>query len=158
MKKLMIASGLVIVMLLGVALVYAQDQGAGPRQPWMHGHQSWHQSKSLNLTPEQKTKFQELRRKFVEENSQLIGSLTAKRLELRSLWTDPKADSQAILAKEKELRDLQNQMRDKIVQYRLEARKSLTPEQIGKLGLMGEMGHRGKMGRDWGMGRSGMWQ
>ena len=155
MKKVMIALGLVAVMTLGVGYVYAQDPGPGPEHKWMHGGD---QSKRLNLTTEQKAKFHELRRKFIEENSQLIGRLTAKRLELRSVWTDPKADSQAILAKEKELRDVQNQMRDKIVQYRLEARKSLMPEQIEKLGMMGAMGYRGRMDRDWGMGRHGMWQ
>ena len=84
-----------------------------------------------------------------------------KRLELRLLWTDPKADSKAILAKERELGELRNRMWDKIVQYRLEARNSLTPEQIEKLGMMGGMGlgfgrglhhhHRGQ-----GMGRPGM--
>ena len=162
MKKAMIALGLVVVMLFGVSYVYAQEQGDPPRHGWMHGEKSWGQWKRLNLTPEQKAKFKELRRKFKEENAQLIGGLVAKRLELRSLWTDPKADSQAILAKEKELRDLQNPMRDKIVQYRLEARNSLTPEQIEKLGLMGGMGlgfGRGPMmGYGQGMGRHGMRQ
>jgi len=158
MKKAMIALGLVMVMLWGVSYVYAQEQSDPPRHGWMHGEKSWDQGKGLNLTPEQKARFQELRRKFIDENSQLIGGLVTKRLELLSLWTNPKADSQAILAKEKELRDLQNRMRDKIVQYRLDARNSLTPEQIEKLGLMGGMGRRGTMGHSWGMRRSGMWQ
>ena len=158
MKKAIIASGLVMVMFFGVSYVYAQEQGDPPRHGWIHGEKSWGQGKRLNLTPEQKAKFQELRRKFVVENAQLIGDLVAKRLELRSLWTDLKADSQAILAKERELRGLQNRMKDKIVQYRLEARNSLTPEQIEKLGSMGGMGRRGMMGHGWGMGRPGMWQ
>jgi Spy/CpxP family protein refolding chaperone len=42
------------------------------------------------------------------------------------------------------------------VQYRLEARNSLTPEQIAKLGSIGEMGRRGMMGYGWGMDRPGM--
>ena len=162
MKKAMIALGLAVVMLFGVAYVYAQDPRSTPRHGWMPDQESWGQGKRLNLTPEQKAKFQELRRKFIEENAQLIGGLMAKRLELRSLWTDPKADSQAILAKEKELRDLQNRMKDKIIQYRLEARNSLTPEQIEKLGLMGGMGlgfgGGPMMGYGQGMGRHGMWQ
>jgi Spy/CpxP family protein refolding chaperone len=162
MKKGMIAIGLVMVMLWGVSYVYAQEQSDPPRHGWMHGEKSWGQGKKLNLTPEQKARFQELRRKFIEENAQLIGGLVAKRLELRSLWTDPKADSQAILAKERELRGLQNRMKDKIVQYRLEARNSLTPEQIEKLGMMVGMGfgfgrgfhhHHGQ-----GMAHSEMWQ
>ena len=139
MRKTMIALGLVVVMFLGVSYVYAQDPGAGPRHGWMRGQESWGQRKRLNLTPEQKSKFKELRRKFKEENAQLIGELVTKRLELQTLWTDPKADPQAILAKEKELRELQNQIRDKVVQYRLEARNSLTPEQIEKFGWMGRM-------------------
>ena len=140
MKKAIIALGLVVVMFLGVSYVYAQNPGAGPSHGWMHGQEHRGQWNKLNLTPEQKAKFQELHRKFIVENAQLIGGLVAKRLELKSLWTDPKADSQAILAKEKELRDLKNRMKDKIVQYRLEARNSLTPEQIEKLGMMGGMG------------------
>ncbi len=162
MKKAIIALGLVVVMFFGVSYVYAQEQGNPPGHGWIHGEKSWGQGKRLNLTPEQKARFQELRRKFIGENAQLIGGLVAKRLELQSLWTDPKADSQAILAKEKELRDLQNRMKDKIIQYRLEARNSLTPEQIEKLGLMGGMGlgfGRGPMmGYGQGMGRHGMWQ
>jgi len=140
MKKAIIGLGLVMVMFFGVSYVSAQEQGNPPRHGSMHGEKSWGQGKRLNLTPEQKARFQELRRKFIGENAQLIGGLVAKRLELRSLWTDPKADSRAILAKERELRDLKNRMKDKIVQYRLEARNSLTPEQIGKLGMMGGMG------------------
>ena len=160
MKKTMIALGLAVVMFLSVSYVYAQEQSNPPTRGRMHGEKSWGQGKGLNLTPEQKAKFQELRRKFIAENAQLIGAVVAKRLELRSLWTDPKADSQAILAKERELRDLKNRMKDKIIQYKLEARSSLTPEQIEKSGAMGGMGHGfghgSKMERGRGMGCPGM--
>ena len=158
MKKMMIALGLAVVMLLGVSYVYAQEQSDPPRHERMHGEKSWGHGKGLNLTPEQKEKFRELRRKFIAENAQLIGGLVAKRLELRSLWSDPKADSQIILAKERELMDLQNRLKDKKIQYKLEARKSLTPEQIEKLGMMRQMGRGGMMGHGRGMGRPGMWQ
>ena len=160
MKKTMIALALVAVMFLGVSYVFAQDPGAGPSHGWRHGQEHRGHWDTLNLTPEQKAKFQELRRKFIAENAQLIGGLVAKRLEFNSLWTDPKADSQAILAKERELRDLKNRMKDKIIQYKLEARSSLTPEQIEKFGAMGGKGHgfgRGfKMSHGQGMGCPGM--
>jgi len=156
MKKVIIALGLAVMMLLGVSYVYAQERNDPPKHEQMHGEKSWGHGKRLNLTPEQKAKFQELRRRFIAENAQLIGGLVAKRLELRSLWSDPKADSQAILAKERELMDLQNRLRDKKVQYKLEARKSLTPEQIEKLGIMRRMGRGGMMGHCCGMGRPGM--
>jgi Spy/CpxP family protein refolding chaperone len=138
MKKTIVALGLVLVMLLGVTYVYAQGPGFGPGfGPGHRGtpfQESWCQGRWSSLTPEQQTKFQELRRKFREENAKLIGAMVTKRLELQSLWTDPKADPKAILDKERELRDLQNQMRDKAVQMRLEARKFLTPEQIASFG------------------------
>ncbi len=150
MKKMMISFGLVALMLLGATYGYAQGPGIGPGHGRMHSQESWGPGKASNLTPEQKTQFRELRRKFRQENAQLIGALVTKRLELQSLWPDPKADSKVILNKEKELRDLQNQMRDKMIQYKLEARKFLTPEQIAnwKSGRgMGRrhMSHSGRM-------------
>ena len=128
MKKMIVTLGLVAAVVLGVTYAYAQGPGFGPGHRGMH--ESWGPGKDYPLTSEQKTKFQELRRKFRGENAKLIGAIVTKKLELHSLWTDPKADSKAILDKEKELRDLQNQMRDKAIQMRLEARKFLTPEQI----------------------------
>ena len=164
MRKKIILLGLVAVMLLSVTYVYAQGYGMGPGMgPGHRGmHESWGTGKDYSLTPDQKAKLQELRRKFGEENAKLIGAMVAKRIELRSLWTDPKADPKAILDKERELRDLQNQLRDKAVQMRLEARKFLTPEQIENwrpgLGMgMGPGRGRGYMaGCDLEMGRGGM--
>jgi len=157
MKKAMVALWMVVVMLLGVSYIYAQEQGGGTSHGWMHGQEHPGQWNKLSLTPEQKAKFQELRRKFIKETAQLRGELVTKRLELKLLWTDPKANSQAILAKERELRDLQNRMRDKIIQHKLEFRNSLTPEQIEKLGMMGRR-HYGfhHHHHHQGMGHSGM--
>jgi Spy/CpxP family protein refolding chaperone len=157
MKKTIVVLGLVALLVVGVAYAYAQGPGADPghRPGW--GHEKW-----SSLTPEQRTKFQELRRKFSEDNAKLFGAIVTKRLELHSLWTDPKADSKAILDKERELRDLQNQIRDKAVQMRLEARKFLTPEQIQNwkpgwgmgrgFGGGHRMGHGREMGSGHGMG------
>jgi len=161
MKKMVIVLGLIATLLLGVTYVYAQGPAMG------HGHRGMHESlgpgKDHALTPEQKSKFQELRRKFREENAKLIGAMVTKRLELQSLWTNPKADPKTILDKERELRDLQNQLRDNAVQMRLEVLKFLTPEQIenwkpgmgmGRGQMMGcgpEMGHGAGMGRGHGM-------
>ena len=122
MKKLMIVLSLVSMMVLGAVYSYAYGPGHGPR------------GKGSALTPEQRTKFQELRQKFVDETAKLRGTLLTKKLELQSLWTNPKAEAKAIVDKEKELRDLQNQMRDKALQFKLEARQFLTPEQLAGVG------------------------
>ena len=157
MRKTIVALGLVAIMLLGVTYAYAQGSGMGPGHGGMHEH--WGPGKESSLTPEQKAKIQELRQKFSGENAKLIGAIVTKKIELRSLWTDPKADSKAILDKEKELRDLKNQMRDKVVQMKLEVRKFLTPEQIqnwrpgwGMGGGHKKAGHGPMMGGGYGMG------
>jgi len=134
MKKMIITLGLVALMLFGVTYVYAQGKGFGPGRKGEPYWESSNPGKWSNLTPEQRTKFQELRQKFNEETAQLRGTILTKRVELQSLWTNPKADPKAIMDKEKELRDLQNQIRDKVVQSKLEARKILSPEQIAEFG------------------------
>jgi len=148
MKKGMIVLGLATVMFLGITWAYAFGPGFGPR----HG-EMFSCPQVSNLTPEQNTKLQELRRKLNEETTQLRGTIFSKRSELQSLWTDPKADAQAITDKEKELRDLQNQMKDKMLQLRLEARKLFTPEQLSEFGPGWGQGMRGPgMGRGFGPG------
>jgi zinc resistance-associated protein len=157
MKKKVVLLGLVAVMVLGVAYAFAQGPGQGPgpghRPGW--GHEKW-----SSLTPEQQTKLQELRQKFNDETAQLRGTMLTKRLELQSLWRNPKADSKAILEKEKEFRSLQNQMKDKAVQLKLEARTILTPEQLSQfgpgLGMGRGFGGGHMMGGGHGMGRGGM--
>ena len=133
MKKTVIALSLTAAMLFGTH-AYAQGPGFGPGPGGMESQEFRGPGRRLNLTPEQEAKIQELRRNFRTENAQLIGSIVTKRLELQSLWTDPKAESKAIQDKERELRDLQNQMKDKRVQLRLEVRRLLTPEQLSRFG------------------------
>lgn len=153
MKKTIVLLGLAVVMVLGVAYASAQGPGSGPGPGNRPG---WGQGKWSSLTPEQQTKFQELRQKFNDETAQLRGTMLTKRLELQSLWRNPKADSKAILEKEKEFRSLQNQMEDKAVQFKLEARTILTPEQLSQFGTGLGMGRGHKMGGKHGMGRGGM--
>lgn len=128
MRKTVVLLGLAMLMVLGVAYAYAQAPGSGPEHKGMH--ECLGPGKDHSLTPEQKAKIQELRRDFKRDNAKLIGAIVTKKLELKSLWTDPKSDPKAILDKERELRDLRNQLKDKAVQMRLEVRKFLTPEQI----------------------------
>ena len=155
MKKTIIALGLVALMLLGVTYVYAQGPGFGP------GHRmGWGPGKWSSLTPEQETKFQELRQKFNDETTQLRGAIFTKRLELQSLWSNPKADPKVILDKEKELGALREQLREKAVQFKLESRNFLTPEQLAQFGSgcgMGPgLGGGHMMGGGHGMRRGGM--
>jgi len=154
----MIVLSLVSMLVLGAVYSYAYGPGYGPRGKGGQGGPCWgfsETSEASVLTPEQRTKFQELRQKFVDETAKLRGALLTKKLELQSLWTNPKAEANAIVDKEKELRDLQNQMRDKGLQFKLDARQFLTPDQIAEFGPgcgMGPGFGRGQM-RGRGMGR-----
>jgi Spy/CpxP family protein refolding chaperone len=144
MKKTLVTLGLVVVMAIGVTYAYGQGPGFGPGPGRSPGPgPSWGErpsrgggepGKASTLTPEQETKLNELRTRFRAKNAQLIGAMTTKRIELQSLWSDPKAEAKAILDKEKELRDFQNQMKDQAVQMKLEARQFLTPEQLDQMG------------------------
>jgi len=163
MKKTIIVLGLVGVMLVGAIYAFAQDPGYGPGAGKM-GRGDWGYQKGLNLTPDQKAKFQEMRQKFNDETAQLRETLLAKRLELQSLWSNPNADSKTIMEKEREMRDPQGQMTDKAVQMRLEGRNILTPDQLAQIGQGrgmgpgGRMGRGGMMGYGQGAGRcGGMW-
>jgi Spy/CpxP family protein refolding chaperone len=146
MRKMVIVLGLVAVVVLGITYVYAQSSG--------YGRTGWGYGKWSSLTPEQGTKLQELRQKFNDETGQLRGTIITKRFELQSLWTNPKADPKAIQDKEKELRNLQDQMREKALQFKLEARNIFPPEQLAQIGPgwgRGGFGHGYGMGPGYGM-------
>ena len=149
MKKLMIVLGLVATMFYTITYVHAQGPAPVPGQKPM----GW---RGPLQHPEQMTKLRELQRKFNEETAQLRGGILTKKLEAQSLWTNPNADPKAITAKEKELKELQNQITEKAVQYRLEARKLLSSEQVSQwghcLGMIFGTGCDNVKGDDLGMG------
>jgi protein CpxP len=131
MKKMIVVAGLAVVMLLGVTYVYAGGWGLGPGGGRGNCAGGWGAS---NLTSEQQTKMQELRQKHYDEVAPLREKMFSLRQELRTLWSDPKADSNVIQSKTKEMSDLRDQMQEKMVQFRLEARNLLTADQIKEFG------------------------
>ena len=150
MKKIFVVFTMALV-LAGATYVYAvgPGPGPGPREGCM-GY-----GKGASLTEEQRTQFQELRQKFHSETAKLREQIWAKRQELRTVWSDSKSGSDVILQKEKELRDLQDQMKDKEVQMKLEARTILTPEQLAEFGKFGGPGSGHGPGRGYGKGGRG---
>ncbi len=107
-----------------------------------------HHRNLLNITPEQKTKLQALGEKFRKDTVLLRNDMKVKRLELKTLWTVPTPDRDKIIAKQKELNELKTQLQMKIVDFRLEARSYLTPDQAAQVGMWGPaMWHRTHMSR-----------
>ncbi|OPY62837.1 MAG: zinc resistance protein [Syntrophorhabdaceae bacterium PtaU1.Bin034] len=109
----------------------------------------------LNFSRDQIAKMRDLWNRYYADTRNLRYDLMQKRIEMRRLFTDPKADSAAIAAKQKEVSAIRQKLVDRRAQAMIEWRGLLTPEQIQKLDTF-SMGHRG-MGGGMGMG-SGMGQ
>jgi len=142
----MISQAKILVFLFALLImsssVYAMVPGDGGAR---EGFKTHHHN-LLNLTPEQKTKLQALRENFRKETVMLRNAIKVKRLELNTLWTVPTPDKDKIIAKQKELIDLTTQLKMKAIDFQLEARSYLTPEQAAQVGMWGpKMWHRGHM-------------
>jgi Spy/CpxP family protein refolding chaperone len=145
MKKIFII-GLCVV--LGLALVatiaLAWGPGFGPRfglafGPGFRGP-VYGFPPIPNLTADQSAKIQALRDDFLKEIEPLQKELYTKGMELRNLWSNPKADQTAIAAKQKQISNLQSQLQDKATNLGLAIRKVLTPEQLAQLPAFGPGG------------------
>lgn len=134
---------LALVLSLGLAAaVYA----AGPMGMGMgHGHGM------MNLTPDQGGKFFDLKEKFRTDTASLRKDLLVKHLEMKALWKTENPDQNAIVAKQKEINALKDQMSLKRVAFRLEAKKIAPQLAFGHGGGMGHGGGCG-MGPGGGMG------
>ncbi len=78
-----------------------------------------------------------MRENFRKETVFLRNDLRVKRLELKILWIVPKPDKDKIIDKQKELIGLTTQLKIKAIDFRLEARSYLTPEQASQVGMWG---------------------
>ncbi len=87
----------------------------------------------LGLTAEQQTQLTTMRDAQFKEIAPLREQMFAKRDELRKLWLEPNPDQASILAAQKEMRTLRDQVQDKMTAFRLAALKVLTPEQQEKI-------------------------
>ncbi len=110
----------------------------------------------LNLTEEQSAKLQELRDSYLRDTMEWRNELLIKRFDLRDLLNNPKADTNAILAKQREVSELESKIQERALLFQIEMRKVLTPEQIQLLPPPGGGGMYGPPmmpGRGRGMGR-----
>ncbi len=125
--------------------------------PWgarRYGHRGYgHVDPYSKLSPEQREKLQAQEQEFYQDTAQLRGELYQKRLELRSLWVDPKADSEKIKAKQREVFDLQRRIQDKALDHRFAVQDLIPEEQFGQ----GQWGYGYGMGYGNHHGSGHMW-
>ena len=136
MKKLFIVIAVLIVSAAVVVSAYALQPDKKPGF-----HKEFCFKKHLGLSDQQLAKMKELRNRFHADTRDLRYNLEIKRIEMRKLFTDPKTDDETLLAKQKEISELRQQLSDKKAQMKIEWRKILTPEQIAKLDKMPHKRH-----------------
>ncbi len=111
----------------------------------------------LHLTDDQVVRLQEIRESYLRDTLIWRNELVVKRFDLRDMFRNPQADPSQILAKQREISELESKTQERAVLYQLEMRKILTPEQIKLLppgfGLGEFRGPHMMRGRGWGMGR-----
>jgi len=87
----------------------------------------------LNLSPEQTAKMATVRDKADKEARELEYKLAHKRLEMRELFSDPRAKEAALIEKHKELSAIDGKLNAVRAQMAIRMRSILTAEQIAKL-------------------------
>lgn len=115
-NKLALMGLLTLTLILGLAASsWAQPMGMGPG--------GMGRGCMMNLTPEQAGMMFDLRQKFLDDTANLRKQMSIKRTELTALWKAETPDQNQIVAKEKELNALRDQMGAKAVAFKLAARK-----------------------------------
>ena len=146
-KSYVIAFALLIIGWGAIVCAAPPEQGAPPPGPgWAHqgppdgpgGPHHWapmhhKMGTHLGLSKEQKEKMREIRKSFLADTHDLRYDIRLKHIEMRKLYTDPKATNESVLAKQREINALIMKLMDRKALMRVELRKLLTPEQIGKL-------------------------
>lgn len=138
MKKLVMTFVTVVAVTAFAASAFAFGPG------WGRGHGGGHcyggdvtALSGLNLTAEQTAKVNALREAHLKDVKPLQDKMLSKRGELRLLWLKQNPDQEKILAMQKEIRTIRDQMQDKRTVHRLNVLKVLTPEQQEQLKTFG---------------------
>ncbi len=128
MKRVFII-GLVTLIVAGAMSSITLSQGFGPRsRGFGHGMAGW-TTIGNDLTQEQLEKLQSIRADFDREMLEIRNNIRSKSQELQKLWVASELDEGAILAKAKEISNLQRQLQERMIRYRLDTAKILTKEQ-----------------------------
>jgi len=138
MKKVItiLIAVLVVTALTTTAFAFGPGWGRGHGRGQCYGPDDMAMSQ-LNLTTEQMAKINALREAHLKDIKPLQDKLFSKRGKLRLLWLQKNPDEDKILAVQKEVRNLRDQLHDKKTSHRFEVLRVLTPEQKEKYQAFG---------------------
>lgn len=123
-----------IAILIFLSLGFPTLVCAQPRYQWRgkssHIFSGGVPFEQLNLSDEQKALASKFKQTFEDRLSALQAKLMSKRIELESLFRDPQVAESVVRAKSREVLDLENQFQALAVDYQIQIRGILTPEQL----------------------------
>jgi zinc resistance-associated protein len=153
MKKILAIVGILALAAVVAVPVMAQGPGwgMGSHMPgYWGGGPGYYPNQGAgygNLTDEQRTKLDNLYRKFYEDTASTRSQLWAKRGELNALLSSPSPDSEKAKALQKDINDLRGKIAQDRVALDIEVRK-INPDNryTGPMSGYGPMGGYGHMG------------
>jgi len=93
----------------------------------------------LDLSAEQREALKRIDEHYKEQTLHQRNTLMLKRIELRGLLRDPYAEKDAIQVKAREMGEVREALQQKMIDYQIQIREVLTPEQIRRwCTMMGE--------------------
>jgi Spy/CpxP family protein refolding chaperone len=120
----------VLLLLVLPAVVLGQGPGRGPRLgPGVEG-KGCSPIETFELSEAQRQAIEQVDANYRDQILRRWEDLTVKRHELQAALRDPGATETVIRAKSVELTELQNDIHQKMLEYQLETRKILSPDQI----------------------------
>lgn len=134
MKKTFAAGAGLLFMAVVSTSAFASHWGRGPGYDGAQGRgvcnaETFRGMAGLNLSPEQTAKLAEIRNARTKELMPIQEQMLVRRNAIKALWLDKTPDQEKIIAAQKELGSLRDQMQAKITGSRLESLKVLTPAQ-----------------------------
>ncbi len=84
----------------------------------------------LNLTEEQSARIKELQESYFKDTLPWRNDLVGKRFELKDMFRNSQVEPNQIIAKQREISELESKIQERGLLHQLEVRKILTPEQI----------------------------
>lgn len=134
MKKLIMAVCSILLSLAVATPLLAKDCNKGGRHG-MCDETKKHDAffAKLNPTPAQKAQIKTMREAFLRETKPLKDQIFSKRGDLKLLWLETNPDKNKIMALQKEIRAIRDQIEDKALSQRLDILNIMTPEQKEKI-------------------------
>jgi Spy/CpxP family protein refolding chaperone len=136
MKRVITVIGIIVLVGAFAVPASAHDRGWG-KGPGMMGYQGKAPGRDYgrgneNLTEEQRSQLDELRKKFFDKTSELRLEVGKKSLELNSLMTSSDPDAEKATALQKEVSDLRAKLAQERITHQLEVRKIAPDARFGR--------------------------